>query len=124
MMILPSRKKVVWYALQTRTDEEIDEHGNHTGRFNPVYAAPLSASLMVAPEDEPARLTETGLRESGIRPMISDDIDIPFDKTTILWIDIEPYVDGQLQPHNYVVEEVVKSLNAVGIRARRVIVSR
>ena len=121
MKILPSRLSTLWYALQTGTEEERDEYGHYTGRFKPIYSAPLQYSLMISPANASTRLEQTGLQEADTRKMITNDANLEWDNTTILWIDKEPYINGNLQPHNYVVESVQKSLFAVGIVARRVI---
>lgn len=128
MRMLPSRTTTLWYALQTGEMEETDGYGQYTGRKIPVYSAPLSVSMMVSPEKATTTkatttLSQTGLQEADTRQIITNEMDIPWDNTTILWIGIEPYNNGQPVPHNYVVDSVQRSLFAVGIVAKKVIVS-
>lgn len=124
MLILPERLSTLWYALQTGTDEEQDENGYFTGRKIPLYSDPVEAHMIVSPEEGSSRLADTGIQKEAVRHIITNDMNTPLSETSILWIDKQPYDEGgSLLPHNYVVDSVKRSLFAVGITAKKVVVS-
>ena len=118
MRIPKSRLSKLWYSLLIGVEEEQDEYGNYLGRRHPVYASPVEAEMLVSPsKDGTTTLTETGLQYNDTRSIITNDMVIPFDSTTVLWIDIAPFDEnGRRVPHNYVVDSVQRSLFAVGIK--------
>ena len=120
MFIPTNRLSTLYYATRTGETEEIDSFGNHTGRFSPVYSDPQPFHLLISPKDEETSLEQSGLQQAGMRRMISTEPP-PWNVDTVLWIDKEPYSDGSLTPHNYVVERMENSIFATGIIARKVI---
>lgn len=125
MKALLRNKQSFWYANISTTAAEYDEYGNETGENTITYSAPVQTSANISPARGTADLDEFGINENYTKTIVTDDLTIPIDKSTILWIGIEPDVNGEAGTvkHNYVVVAVAKSLNSVTIAVKEVSVS-
>lgn len=114
MHTLARNKQPIYYAtLQSKT-ELIDEYGNRTGQFELTYSEPVLARMNIRWDDGAVQLEGFGLNVSARRRMVTDDLNCPIGIDTILWIGIEPEVDGEGVPHNFVVAQAPeKSLNHI-----------
>lgn len=114
MHTLARNKQPIYYAtLQSKT-ELIDEYGNRTGQFELTYSEPVLARMNIRWDDGAVQLEGFGLNVSARRRMVTDDLNCPIGIDTILWIGIEPEVDGISNPHNFVVAQAPeKSLNHI-----------
>ena len=131
MIALNRNKQQIWYALFTGEQEEIDDYGQHTGRFAPTYTAPISTAMNVREARGESFLAPNGIETEYSRRLVTCDMNCPLDIDTILWLDREPYVsveeDGETVikciPHNYVISGVAKSINNITYYAKEVNVS-
>lgn len=114
MHTLARNKQPIYYAtLQSKT-ELIDEYGNRTGQFELTYSEPVLARMNIRWDDGAVQLEGFGLNVSARRRVVTDDLNCPIGIDTILWIGIEPEVDGESVPHNFVVAQAPeKSLNHI-----------
>ena len=125
MKALLRNKQTFYYANVSTTAAQYDEYGNETGEQNIAYTSPVSASANISPARGTADLDAFGINSDYTKTIVTDDLTIPIDKATILWIGIAPDKDGEAGTikHNYVVVGVAKSLNSVTIAVKEVSVS-
>lgn len=125
MKALLRNKQTFYYANVSTTTAQYDEYGNETGEPNIAYTSPVSASANISPARGTADLDAFGINSDYTKTIVSDNLTLPIDKSTILWIGIAPDKDGEAGTvkHNYVVVGVAKSLNSVTIAVKEVSVS-
>ncbi len=116
MRTLKRNRRTLYYAQPTARAEIHDEYGNPTGEYTEGKGEIQSAEMNISPETGVTVLTETGVKISYTRKLVTDDMDCPINELTVLWIDAP--TDGD---HNYIVKCISKSLNSVKITAERVI---
>lgn len=125
MHTLARNKQPIYYALLTSKTELTDEYGNRTGQFELNYSEPVLAWMNIRWNDGAIQLEGFGLNEASRRRLVTDDLNCPIAVGTILWIGIEPEVNGVSNPHNYVVASAPeKSLNHIVYYVDEVNVSR
>ena len=125
MRALKRNKQTFWYANISKTDPAYDEYGNETGEQDITYDAPVSAVANISPSRGTADLDAFGINSDYSKTIVTDDLTLPIDKSTILWIGITPDSNGEAGTikHNYVVVTVAKSLNSLTIAIKEVSVS-
>ena len=82
-------KQPFWYALCVDIEREYDENGNECGA-HAVYATPVKARANISPVGGAAVAQAFGIDDQYDRVMLIDDIDIPIDESTVLWIESNP----------------------------------
>lgn len=109
----------VYFKLYEGQKEILDEYGNPTGSFSPVYSELRTASLCVSPNKGSSETDMFGSLEDYDRTMTTNDILCPIDENAILWL------DNQLteNPHNYIVKKRAPWKNSVAYAVKRVTVS-
>lgn len=80
----------VWYQTYEGESEEIDEYGNKTGSFSPVYGPLQSARMVVSPNRGDASLEMFGTLLDYDRTISTADTTCPINEQTILWLDGAP----------------------------------
>lgn len=111
---LARNKTTIYYATLTSKTELIDEYGNRTGQYQLNYSEPQAAAMNIRWDDGAVRLEGFGLNSSPRRRMVTDDMNCPIGIDSILWIGVEPEVNGASVPHNFVVAQAPeKSLNHI-----------
>ena len=125
MKALLRNKQEFYYANISTTADAEDEYGNLTGEQTITYSAPIKTEANISPARGSADLDMFGINANYTKTIVTDDLTIPIDKSTILWIDAVPDKDGEAGTvkHNYVVVQVAKSLNSVTIAVKEVSVS-
>lgn len=125
MKALLRNKQTFYYANVSKTAAQYDEYGNETGETDITYDAPVAAQANISPARGTADLEQFGINSDYTKTIVSDNLTLPIDKSTILWIGIAPDKDGEAGTikHNYVVVGVAKSLNSVTIAVKEVSVS-
>lgn len=125
MKALLRNKRTFYYATFSGTTTAYDDYGNETGDPNKSYSAPVAAQANISPSRGTAELDAFGINTDYTRTIVSDDLTLPIDKSTILWIDAIPDANGEAGTvkHDYVVVAVAKSLNSVTIAIKEVNVS-
>ena len=125
MKALLRNKQTFYYANVSKTEAQYDEYDNETGEPAITYDAPASVQANISPARGTADLEQFGINSDYTKTIVSDNLTLPIDKSTILWIGIAPDKDGEAGTvkHNYVVVGVAKSLNSVTIAVKEVSVS-
>lgn len=125
MKTLERNKRTFWYANISAQTPAVDEYGNKTGEVNITYGLPVSFESNVSAARGSSELDAFGINANYSKTITTDNLTIPIDKSTILWIDSEPDANGESGnvKHDYVVVAVAKSLNSVTIAVKEVSVS-
>lgn len=125
MKALLRNKREFYYANISITADAEDEYGNLTGEQNITYSSPVKAEANISPARGSADLDMFGINANYTKTIVTDDLTIPIDKSTILWIDSVPDKNGEAGTvkHDYVVVQVAKSMNSVTIAVKEVSVS-
>lgn len=110
----------VYFKRYTGEDEEIvDDYGNPTGSFKPIYGELQTARLCVGPNKGDSETEMFGSLEDYDRTMTTADAACLIDENAILWLD---GVDTT-GPHNYIVKKRAPWKNSVAYAIKRVTVS-
>lgn len=126
MKALLRNKQTFWYANINTVSSSYDESGDETGEPAIAYYAPVEASANISPaRTGSAEYDPFGINETYTKTIVTDDLTLPVDKSTILWIGIVPDKNGEAGAvkHNYVVVQVARSLNSLTIAVKEVAVS-
>jgi hypothetical protein len=125
MRSLIRNKQTFWYANIDNVTQAVDEYGNETGEQVIEYTAPVEFEANISAARGTADLDAFGINANYSKTIVTDDLTIPIDKSTILWIDNEPDDGGEAGEikHDYVVVQVAKSLNSLTIAVKEVSVS-
>lgn len=126
MKTLRRNRLPFYYALYGGKVLLEDEHGYKTGETIDSYGNPVlyRANISVASGETTAQ--QFGGNESYDKIIVTDNLDLPIDEYSHLWIDTMPAInaDGTTDtPHDYVVRRVAKSLNSVSYGISKVDVS-
>lgn len=116
----------IFYANCVGREPVIDEYGNETSEYKPIYSNPQEAGGNVSSARGEVTTRQFGDHESYDRVIVMDDPKVPIEKSSILWIETMPVIksDGTTDtPHDYIVKRVAPSLNSVSIAVSKVNVS-
>lgn len=133
MRCLERNKRPFYAALYVGSKEIIDEYGNATGQYGPIYSNPMKmfGNISAAQGDTEAR--QFGGSTDYDKVIVLDTPNPQIDEYSRLWIDSEPTLskDGALAldsrgnaktPHDYIVKKVASSLNSTSIAISKVTV--
>lgn len=125
MRTLLRNKQRFWFANITGTTRTVDEYGYETGESEVTYSEPVEFEANISAARGTADLDAFGINTNYTKTIVTDDLTLPIDKSTILWIDCEPDENGEAGniKHDYVVVAVAKSINSVTIAIKEVSVS-
>ena len=125
MRSLERNKQKFYYALYTGKTEIVDADGNRTGSYIEGYSEPVAISVNVSAARGTADMEQFGIAVNYSHTIMTDDISLPIDTDSILWIGIVPDSDGEAGAvkHNFCVATVATSLNSKTIAVREVDVS-
>lgn len=87
MRSLRINQQPVFYKLYIDQEEIIDQYGNPTGSFEPIYSELKSAMLCVSPNKGSSEVEQFGSMEDYDRTMTTADTDCQIDENAVLWID-------------------------------------
>lgn len=114
MRCMKINKQKFYYATYNplATEEVTDDNGYYTGEGALAYSLPVEyrASISAAIGDTEVSLFGKDLQYD---KTIEFDKVRPegFDEYTVLWIDKEPYENGEVTGYDYIVRKIAKSLN-------------
>lgn len=118
MRCMKRNKQKFYYANLIGNTEVTDSNGNFTGENEISYSDPeeFDASISSAIGDTEIELFGKDLQYD---KTICFDKMRPegFNEYSVLWIDREPYEDGQLTGYDYIVRKISKSLNGFWVVA-------
>ena len=117
--VLKRNKRKFWYSLYLSETEIVDADGNHTGETTISYGDPVECWANISPATGQSNQEMFGNLTDYDRVILSDDITLPIDENTVIYIDKDP-VQGA---HNYTVRRVARSINFVAVAVRKVDVS-
>lgn len=122
MRALLRNKRKFWYANFDTQTQAVDEYGNETGEQIVQYTEPVEFEANISAARGTADLDAFGINSNYSKTIVTDDLTLPIDKNTILWVDCEPDDDGESGAikHDYVVVAVAKSLNSLTIAIKEV----
>lgn len=125
MRTLLRNKQRFWFANITGTTRTVDEYGYETGESEVAYSEPVEFEANISAARGTTDLDAFGINTNYTKTIVTDDLTLPIDKSTILWIDCEPDENGEAGniKHDYVVVAVAKSINSVTIAIKEVSVS-
>lgn len=109
----------VFFRLFQGEEEIIDEFGNATGNYIPIYGELKSAMLSVSPNKGNSEIEQFGSLEDYDRTMTTADTRCEIDENSILWIDNA----DTLGPHNAVVRRRAPWKNSIQYAIKTVKVS-
>lgn len=123
MRCLTRNKVDIYYALFSHKEEMIDEWGNRTGEYEIIYGKPIKFSANVSSAKGEMQTRQFGESVTYDKVMVFDNVDLPIDEYSILWVDTLPKLneDGTTDtPYDYVIKKVARSLNTVSIAISKV----
>lgn len=116
MRTMRINKRPFWYALYSEEAELKDSDLNYTGETGVGYSDPVEYKANISPATGQANLEMFGNLTDYDRVIVTDDVNIPIDENSVLWIDADPTKDA----YNYTVRRVARSINSVAIAVRKV----
>lgn len=119
MRSLLRNQQPVFFKLYEGEDEIVDEYGNPTGSFLPVYSSLKSAMLCVSPNKGNSEVQQFGSLEDYDRTMTTADTKVAIDENSVLWVD-GANTEG---PYNYIVKRRAPWKNSVQFAIQQVKVS-
>lgn len=127
MRSLKRNQQKISFRLYEGEDEIIDEYGNPTGSYYPLYGRIRHAWLCVSPNKGSAEVQQFGSLEDYDRTMTLGDTSIgpengeafAINENAVLWVDGAP-TKG---PWNYTVKRVAPWKNSISFAIKRVEVS-
>lgn len=122
MRTLNRNKQPLYYALYKGKTEYVDEYGNKTGEYIPQYETPVKVYMNISPARGNIALEQFGINTQYTHILVTDIMDCPISKDTVLWIGKTPDNERTI-PHNFVVKEIAKSLNSISYAISEVEIS-
>lgn len=119
MRSLLRNQQRVFFKLYEGEEEIVDEYGNPTGSFLPVYSSLKSAMLCVSPNKGNSEVQQFGSLEDYDRTMTTADTKVAIDENSVLWVD-GANTEG---PYNYIVKRRAPWKNSVQFAIQQVKVS-
>lgn len=119
MRSLLRNQQPVFFKLYEGEEEIVDEYGNPTGSFLPVYSSLKSAMLCVSPNKGNSEVQQFGSLEDYDRTMTTADTKVAIDENSVLWVD-GANTEG---PYNYIVKRRAPWKNSIQFAIQQVKVS-
>lgn len=121
MRCLKRNQRQFWYCLYQDAEELIDEWGNATGEYEPIYGEQQSMNANISPASGYAQTEQFGNLDSYDKVIVTDWMDCPIDENSVLFIDKDPEYSIDGKPlFDYTVRRVAKSLNSISIAVQKV----
>ena len=109
MRTLKRNKRPVAYAFYEGVTELTDSDGNLTGEYSVQYTAPVKALMNVSGGRGQADIAMFGLTQTFGRTATTEDLDVPWNTQTVMWIEKDP----DTEPFDYRVVAVSRTINQV-----------
>lgn len=123
MRDLLRNQSLVYYKTVTGKEEIIDEDGNHTGLYDPIYSELKAMMISVSANKGTTEAEAFGTNLDYDKTLSTSNINCELDENTILWIDADPTSDINPDPYNFIVRRKAKSINQVLYAIKQVDVS-
>ena len=121
MRNLERNKTSFYYSLYVDKTENIDENGYATGTYTVIYSEPVSCEGNISSSNGTVQAEQFGNDVQYDRVIVLDDVSVPIDENSVLWIDKAVEFDDNGSPvFDYVVKKVAKSLNSVSFAISKV----
>ena len=120
MRTLQRNKRDVWYALYLGETEVVDADGNYTGEVSIEYSDPVHIRANVSPATGQTNMEMFGNFTDYSRVVVTDEVDIPVDENSIMWIDTEPVEGAGIEGYDHIVKRIARSFNSVAIAVQDV----
>ena len=89
--------------------ELTDDDGNLTGEYSVQYTEPIKALMNVSGGRGQADIAMFGLTQTFGRTATTEDLDVPWNTQTVMWIEKDP----DTEPFDYRVVAVSRTINQV-----------
>ena len=109
MRTVKRNKRPVAYAFYQGVTELTDADGNLTGEYSVQYTAPVKALMNVSGGRGQADIALFGLTQTFGRTATTEDLDVPWNTQTVMWIETDP----DTEPFDYRVVAVSRTINQV-----------
>ena len=121
MRTLERNKTSFYYALYLGKEENVDADGNLTGTYTVMYSNPVECKGNISASSGYVQVEQFGNDLQYDKVIVLDDVNIPIDENSVLWVDIEVEHDKYGNPvFDYVVKKVARSLNSVSFAISKV----
>lgn len=87
MRDLKRNTQTIYFKLYLGDQEIIDQYGNATGSYVPVYSDLMSANLVVSPNKGAAETEQFGSLLDYDRTMTTANTSVLIDENSVLWVD-------------------------------------
>lgn len=116
--------KSVWYCNYLGKEPMMGDDGYETGEYRVVYSDPVEIRCNVSASKGAAQNEMFGNLDASDRVLVIDEITLPINENTVMFIDKEPEFDNDGSPlYDYRVLRVGVSLNSTSIAVSKVVVS-
>ena len=122
MRCLDRNKTACYYATFKDLEEQLDEYGNYTGIYNPIYNNPVKLSANISPAKGSTSVKQFGIQLDYSKVLVVSG-SCPISEDSVLWIDTLPELetDGSTTtPYDYVVAAVAKSFHSTAYALKKV----
>ena len=109
MRTVKRNKRPVAYAFYQGVTELTDSDGNLTGEYSVQYTTPVKALMNVSGGRGQADIAMFGLTQTFGRTATTEDLDVPWNTQTVMWIEKDP----DTEPFDYRVVAVSRTINQV-----------
>ena len=109
MRTVKRNKRPVAYAFYQGDTELTDSDGNLTGEYSVQYTEPVKALMNVSGGRGQADIALFGLTQTFGRTATTEDLDVPWNTETVMWIETDP----DTEPFDYRVVAVSRTINQV-----------
>jgi hypothetical protein len=106
---LKRNKRPVAYAFYQGVTELTDDDGLLTGEYSVQYTAPVKTLMNVSGGRGQADIALFGLTQTFGRTATTEDLDVPWNTQTVMWIETDP----DTEPFDYRVVAVSRTINQV-----------
>ena len=121
MRALERNKTPFYYALYVDKNENVDENGYATGTYTVIYSEPIACKGNISASSGSVQVEQFGNDLQYDKVIVLDDVGVPIDESSVLWVDKEVEHDKYGNPvFDYVVKKVAKSLNSVSFAISKV----
>lgn len=121
MRTLERNKTSFYYALYLGKEENIDADGNATGTYTILYSNPVECKGNISASSGSVQVEQFGNDLQYDKVIVLDDVNVPIDENSVLWVDKEVEHDKYGNPvFDYVVKKVARSLNSVSFAISKV----
>jgi hypothetical protein len=118
---LERNKTSFYYALYLGKEENIDADGNATGTYTILYSNPVECRGNISASSGSVQVEQFGNDLQYDKVVVLDDVNVPIDENSVLWVDKEVEHDKYGNPvFDYIVKKVARSLNSVSFAISKV----